>query len=121
MQSAWNGAKYRHWSPESEAYAPGEVLLQYLQDTWTLDNPVRIEAFPRSGCRYVEIYHFVLVRGEERISIPLISNPVVLRLIQEYRLTVQRYDHETNMPSIDYPLSLPFGPPPAPLKLTSLD
>jgi hypothetical protein len=111
MQSAWNSANYRHWSPESETYAPGEVLLRYLRDSWTPDNIVNVETFPCSGCRQVEVYFFLLVRGDKRISMPLIANPVVLRLIHEYELTVQRDGEESNILLTNRSLFSPFGTP----------
>ena len=80
----------RHWSPTSQAYAPADVLQRYLRTGWKLENLAAVESFYYAGYRRVDVYYFTLTRGEEKIDMPVLRNPVVMRLIEEQKLTVMR-------------------------------
>lgn len=82
--------RYRHWSAESETYAPVEVLIKLVREGWQLDKLAAVEAYFYAGNRYVEILYFTLWRDGEGMEIPVLSNPVSRRLIQEHKLTVIR-------------------------------
>ncbi len=79
---------YRHWSPESEPYAPADVLLQYLRDGWSLDAVVKVESHQCQSCRYVDIYYFTLHHHAQQtpLRMPIVANPVVRKLVQQYKL-----------------------------------
>lgn len=82
---------YRHWSPESETYAPAYVLLQFIRQAWQLDEMVVVELFPCArSYQHVQVYYFTLRRDDEQIWMPVLANPVVLQLIKSYGLTVRR-------------------------------
>lgn len=81
---------YRHWSRESQTYAPADVLMRYLRSGWELDKLAAVESFWHAGVRRVEVYYFTLLNGEERVEMPVLANPAVFRLIEESQLTVIR-------------------------------
>jgi hypothetical protein len=78
----------RHWSASSQAYAPADVLMRYLADNWTISPVVGLEEHWHAGSRRVDVYHFELVKAEESLVLPVQSNPVVRRLLQERQLRV---------------------------------
>ncbi|QPC83144.1 hypothetical protein G4Y79_01860 [Phototrophicus methaneseepsis] len=77
----------RHWSPASQWYAPADVLLQYLRDGWRLDDDVEICVHRCRSYRHVEMYHFILYHAEKKsLRMPVVANPVVRRIVQQYSL-----------------------------------
>jgi len=100
----------QHWCPKSQAFAPAQVLLQYLQTGWNLGNAVKVVQYHLTGDRHVDVYHFKLYHRDERLEMPVLANPVVLNVVSKYRLmvtnTVDRYDplkrkHENALPSLN--------------------
>jgi len=85
-----DGGEYRHWAPESQTYAPADVLQQYLRNGWQLDSLAAVETFYMAGYRRSDIYYFTLRREDEFIEMPVLANPVVFRIIQEHKLNVLR-------------------------------
>jgi hypothetical protein len=82
--------EYRHWSADSEAYAPADVLLQHLRAGWKLDELVAIETFYYAGYRRSDIYYFTLQKDGKTIEMPVLANPAVFRIVKEYGLTTFR-------------------------------
>jgi len=82
--------EYRHWSAESEAYAPADVLLQHLRAGWKLDELVAIETFYYAGFRRSDIYYFTLELDGKTIEMPVLANPTVFRIVKERGLTTVR-------------------------------
>ncbi|MCD4686351.1 MAG: hypothetical protein K8S97_10480 [Anaerolineae bacterium] len=80
----------RHWSPSSQAYAPADVLLRYLATGWQVSPVVGLEEHYHAGVRRVDVYHFELLNGDQQQILPVQSNPVVRRLIQERGLRIVR-------------------------------
>jgi len=95
----------QHWSVISETLAPVTVLMQYLQSGWAPQSPVTVGVFPFGASRSIKVYYFVLVKPDSRpLWIPVLSNPVVTRLLQQYRLgtrEIQSCRGEDAQPSID--------------------
>lgn len=81
---------YRHWSPLSQPYAPADVLLQYLRGGWQIQGRVLVEVSRCTSRRCTELYYFILTRDDERLTMPVLANPVVLRLAQELGLILVR-------------------------------
>lgn len=71
----------RHWSPISEKYAGGDALITLFNAGWHLSETVFFEEFWHAGSRPVTIYHLVMVRGDESMNVPVISNPYVDRMM----------------------------------------
>lgn len=71
----------RHWSPRSEAYAGGDSLLTAIQRGWQISNAVVRERYWHAGSRCVSIYHFRLRKGDREITMPVLENPYVTRML----------------------------------------
>jgi hypothetical protein len=80
--------KFRHWSAESQEYAPSDALLSCLSEGWLLDKLIAIETFYYSGYRRVDVVYFTLHREDQTCEMPVLANPMVNRLIDYYDLTV---------------------------------
>jgi hypothetical protein len=78
----------RHWSPSSQAYAPADVLLQYLANGWVISPVVGLEEHWHAGVRRVDVYHFELTNEDDTVVLPVQSNPVVRRLMRQRQLKV---------------------------------
>jgi len=78
----------RHWSPTSQAYAPADVLLQFLNEGWELSPVIGLEEHWHAGVRRVDIYHFELTKGDRTLPVPVHINPIVRRLIEERGLKI---------------------------------
>ncbi len=81
---------HRHWSPESEIYAPADVLLQYLTRGWRLDKPIAVETVYYAGYRRSDVYYFTLERDGVSLEMPVLATPVVFKLIEDRQLTTLR-------------------------------
>ena len=84
------GDTYRHWSPESEPYASGDVLIQYLRMGWVLDKLVAVETVYHTAHRRSNVYYFTLQLDDQTLEMPVLSNPVVLDLMKRNKLTTLR-------------------------------
>src|SRR5258706_780022 len=84
----------RHWSPDSQTYAPADVLMRYLNDGWELDSLAAVETFYYAGYRRVDIFYFTLKLDGKVVEMPLLANPVTHRLVEERKLTVLRVNAE---------------------------
>ncbi|MBZ0317188.1 MAG: hypothetical protein DPW16_21040 [Chloroflexi bacterium] len=81
-------AELKPWSSHSQPIAPVEILVNRLQRGCTLDPIVRVEMHTYGPGRSVSIYHFTVIQEDQKLVIPVQSNPVVHRLIDQYRLEV---------------------------------
>ena len=81
---------HRHWSPDSETYAPADVLLQYLKKDWKLDKLVAVETVYHAGYRRSDIYYFTLERDGRTVEMPILANPAVFKVIEQNQLTTLR-------------------------------
>lgn len=82
-------ATYQHWCPQSENYAGGDHLISAFRAGWALHEQIAYaEQDWKSGNRPVTVYHFSLIRGEEQMIMPVISNPYVERYLVENLITV---------------------------------
>jgi hypothetical protein len=77
-----------HWCPKSQRYAGGDALLTYLNDGWEIQDDIHYEAYWHGGSRRVLIYYFVLVRRGECVTMRVVSNPLVDRLLDKLPVRV---------------------------------
>jgi hypothetical protein len=77
-----------HWCPKSQVFAPAHVLLHYIGVGWKPSTSIEVVRFYFRGYRHVDIYHFTLNRNEEHVEMPVLANPVVLNIVEEYKLTI---------------------------------
>jgi hypothetical protein len=78
----------RHWHPASERYAGGDCLLTALNNGWMVSDQVIADEHWYAGTRCVMVYHFELTRGDASMTMPVITNPYVERLMAENALRV---------------------------------
>lgn len=71
----------RHWCPVSEKFASGDALLSALDQGWTVEGVVFREDHWAAGVRRVPIYHIKLVRGDDCVTMIIVQNPFVQRLV----------------------------------------
>jgi hypothetical protein len=76
----------RHWSAQSQPFATGDVLLQLLDEGWRVYRRVFVEDYACTSHRRVQVYHFVLMRGADRLKLSVLSNPAMRRLVCQYEL-----------------------------------
>ena len=79
---------YRHWSPASQSYTTAEVLLQYLHCGWECLQRVTVKVLRCTSSQCVELYLFEIIKGDQHLYVPVVSNPMILRFVQERRLVV---------------------------------
>jgi hypothetical protein len=80
---------YRYWSHGCEAYAGGDALLTILREGWDAGDTAYVEDFWHSGARLVVVYHFDLTRGDQTLSLPVLSNPFVRRLLRQEKFKIK--------------------------------
>jgi hypothetical protein len=86
--------EYRHWSPGSQKYATVDVLLQYINRGWHLENIAQVETFYCTGYRAVEIYSFTLTLDDKTMQMPVIATPIISRVISQHNVCVLRVKSE---------------------------
>jgi hypothetical protein len=79
---------HRHYCPRSQRYAGGDTLLAYLENGWTLQEDIYFDEYWHGGARRVTIYYIALVNHEERITMRVLSNPVIHRLLSQSQVRV---------------------------------
>lgn len=79
---------YRHWDPQSEQYAGGDALLTMLLTGWQVRGSVIQDTYRCSGARQMSLFHFELEAEGESVSMAVICNPYVERIIRERHLRV---------------------------------
>lgn len=72
----------RHWQMDSEQYTGGDALYTAIQNGWDVSNEVGVEERWKTGSRGTPIYYFELTRNDETVTMPVIGNPYVRRVIR---------------------------------------
>ncbi len=82
----------RHWCPRSEAFAGGDCLVAALYAGWSVYETVCCAMFTDASrfgvSRQIVVYYFKLSRGDETMTMPVISNPFIRRLITDSPLVL---------------------------------
>ncbi|HVO41324.1 MAG TPA: hypothetical protein VMT34_01815 [Aggregatilineales bacterium] len=78
-----------HWCQRTQPIAPAHILLQYIAHHWLPASLVTAQSFRLSEHRHVEVYEFVLYNGLDTITVPVLANPIVRRVIHQFKLTVE--------------------------------
>ena len=72
----------RHWSPTSENFAGGDVIVTLLTgEGWKIGETIFCEEYWCAGSRLVTIYHMELHRSGETMTVPVLANPYVRRMV----------------------------------------
>ncbi len=79
---------YRHWSPMSQTFVGGDTLLTALDSGWGIQGTALLAQYLRTGncCTYV--YHLDLQRDGECISMKVVENPWVTRLLHQLQVEI---------------------------------
>jgi hypothetical protein len=72
---------YRHWHAESERYTGGDALNTALDEGWIIKEIVGLQEVNHIGARGTVVYHFELSRKDETVTMPVVGNPYVDRLV----------------------------------------
>ena len=83
---------HRHWDPMSERYAGADALLTAMNKGWKPAQTVHFEEYWHAGSRLVTIYHFDLTRGDEQMTMPVLSNPFARRILKRVATDVVSID-----------------------------
>ena len=79
----------QHWSPNSEKFAGADSLLTLLYDGWQMNRTVKRREHWFAGMRSVYIYHIELERNGEKVTMPVVHNPYINRMIRSNNITVE--------------------------------
>jgi hypothetical protein len=72
----------RHWHHLSEKYAGVDCLLTAMDNGWQPDEMIFVEDYWHAGARQVSIYHVELRRDGEAMSMAVIGNPYMGRVLR---------------------------------------
>ena len=82
----------QHWHSGSATYAGGDNLLTALSNSWKIDGAITVVQHWFAGMRYVNVYHFHLVKGSDTLDMPVLHTPYVHRFINDNNLVLQYED-----------------------------
>lgn len=71
----------RHWHSGSQPLAGSDQLLTALKNGWQMDRVVFRTDYALSASRAVQIYHCILRRGTEKITMPVLAGPFLMRIL----------------------------------------
>jgi len=87
--------KPRHYCPRSEAFTGADSLISKLRQGWTPSGRIYEHKVLFKGSRFTTVYYFELRRDGDMLTMPVVSNPYVQRLVHEMRLQIVRHDQTT--------------------------
>ena len=74
--------EHHHWCPVSQEYTGGDTLYSFLNAGWMfLESEIYCEKVWLGGTREVIIYHVQLYRQQRSITMKIIHNPYVEKLL----------------------------------------
>lgn len=72
----------RYWSPKSENYAGGDVLMDLLDQGWEIGETIFYETFWHNSGRATDVYHMELMRDNDVMHISVLTNPYIRRFVR---------------------------------------
>lgn len=84
--------RFKHWSPATQPIASPEILINRLELGWEINTEVGVETYSYGPGREIHVYHFTLCRENDTMAMPVYSNPVVRRLLQEKKCKLVPYE-----------------------------
>ena len=72
----------RHWHPGSEKYTGADALVTAFVNGWRPETTVYYEEFWHAGSRLVTVYYVELARDDEQVTMPIITNPYMHRILR---------------------------------------
>lgn len=85
----------RHFCPDSEAYTGADSLLTAQREGWQIvGRMIYREDVLLRGSRFCTVYYFRLQRGSKYMTMPIICNPYIQRMIRQYHLQVMPHSRQ---------------------------
>ena len=78
----------RHWCPQAEKFTGLDSLITAVFEGWTISSRVFRHETWRGGTRPAVVYYFELKRSQLVVTMPVVSNPCVVPLIDSCGLEV---------------------------------
>lgn len=78
----------QHWSDTSEEYAGADSLLTMIYQGWQMKKKVQREERQFAGMRSVYVYHITLEKDGQTMTMPVLHNPYVSRMIMRHNIEV---------------------------------
>lgn len=79
----------RHWHAGSEKYAGADAFVTAITQGWKVDGDIYLEEHWHAGSRLVVVFHVELVSGDERMTMPVLSNPYMRRVMRRLATKVR--------------------------------
>lgn len=73
----------RHWCQQCQPYAGVDALLSFLDGGWTIVDEIGRDEHWLGGTRRILVYYFILANRDDVITMPVLCNPVLDRLLAE--------------------------------------
>jgi hypothetical protein len=74
----------RHWCPLSQRYAGVDALLGRLDNGWKIRGGIGLDEHWFGETRRTLVYHFVLTRQNHSVTMSVLHNPVLARLLTQH-------------------------------------
>ena len=74
----------RHWCPLSQRYAGVDALLGRLDNGWKIRGGIGLDEHWFGETRRTLVYHFVLTRQNHSVTMSVLHNPVLERLLTQH-------------------------------------
>lgn len=91
----------RHYCPKTETYTGADSLLTAQRNGWHLVGVAYRETIIFGGGRHTCIYHFELHRLGETLMMPIVENPYVGRLIEQYHMDILEASYDMPRSTVD--------------------
>ncbi len=100
-----------HWCPLSQPYAGVDALLRYLDGGWKAQGDIAFDEHWFGDSRRILVYRFVLTKQNSSVTMQVLWNPVLERLLIEFfqgRISpktqisklASRTEDQTSMPAL---------------------
>lgn len=86
----------RHWHSASERYAGGDALATAINRGWRVGTTVYHEQHFHAGARAVSVYHFALELDGVEMTMPVLSNPYVRRVMRRLKADVVPFEQRVS-------------------------
>jgi hypothetical protein len=100
----------RHFAPHSETYTGADSLITAQQQGWSLINIAYEQEIEMHGGRSTSLYYFKLLRGSEKMVMPIVANPFIERMLIRLKILVRPYPTKSRRRSYEQvvdPLAVP--------------
>jgi len=79
----------QHWDASSQPYGGGDALITLLSQGWEMNGTIYMEYKWFGGNRRIRVYHCDLYRDDDHMTLPVIHNPYVNRLLRQPQFKIE--------------------------------